>query len=360
MTLVAITYNLKKKPAKGLPEDFYSEFDEKSTISAIESAIRKAGFKTARIEADEKAYIKLKKMRPDFVFNIAEGLRGRSRESQIPAMLELLEIPYLASDPTTLSIGLNKAMTKDMLIQNRIPTAAFQVFYKADEKLLRKLHFPLMVKPLYEGSSKGIKNDCVVKNDAELRKKLSEIIAAYEQPALVEEFLSGRELTVAVIGNDEPIALPILEIVFDSLPPEANPIYSYEAKWVWDTKENPINVVSCPARISPYLKRRIEKIAIQTYRALNVRDWCRIDMRLGKHNRPYVLEINPLPGIGPDPVEHSNLPAMWYSMGLKYEQLINTVLYYAMKRAGINHNFKDSLAVKDLKKYVRRANRKVR
>ena len=123
MTLVAITYNLKKKPAEGLPEDFYSEFDEKSTISAIESAIRKAGFKTARIEADEKAYIKLKKMRPDFVFNIAEGLRGRSRESQIPAMLELLEIPYLASDPTTLSIGLNKAMTKDP----KAPTPAASV-----------------------------------------------------------------------------------------------------------------------------------------------------------------------------------------------------------------------------------------
>jgi D-alanine-D-alanine ligase len=360
MTLIAITYNLKRNPAKDVPDDFYIECDGESTISSIEKAIRKAGFKTARIEADDKAYPKLKKMRPDFVFNIAEGLKGKSRESQIPAMLELLQIPYTGSDPTTLSIGLNKAMTKEILIQNKVPTPAFQVFYKADEKLSRKLRFPLMVKPLYEGSSKGIKDDCLVKNDAELRKKLNEIIDAYEQPALVEEFLPGREFTVAVIGNEEPLALPIREIVFDNLPEGANPIYSYEAKWVWDTKENPIDVGVCPAKLSPYLRRRIEKIVIQTYKALNVRDWCRIDLRLGKNKRPYIIEINPLPGISPDPEEHSCLPAIWYSMGLMHPQLINTVLYTAMKRCGIEHTFKDSLAVKDLKKHIRKTNKKVR
>ncbi|MEM3877281.1 MAG: ATP-grasp domain-containing protein, partial [Candidatus Woesearchaeota archaeon] len=295
MTLVGITYNLKKKPKKGLPKDFYSECDDETTIAAIESSIRKGGFKTVRIEADENAFIKLKKFKPDIVFNIAEGVRGRNRESQIPAMLELLGIPYTASDPATLSIGLNKAMTKEILMQNGIPTPPFQVFYKGNEKISSRLKFPMIVKPLYEGSSKGIRNNSLVKNEKQLRKKVCEIITKYEEPALVENFLSGREFTVAVIGNENPVVLPILELVFDGLPKGANPIYSYEAKWLWDTKENKINMVSCPAKINSRLRKRISELALATYKALNVRDWCRIDMRMDAHNRPQVLEINPLP-----------------------------------------------------------------
>jgi len=360
MALVAITYNLKKEPKKGLPKDFYAECDDEDTINAIEEALKKGGFRTARVEADENAFLKIKKLRPTIVFNIAEGIKGRNRESQIPAMLEVLGIPYTASDPMTLSIGLNKAMTKQILMQNNIPTPPFQIFYTKDDKISKKLKFPLIVKPLYEGSSKGIKNDSLVRTEAELRRKVEEITLNYDEPALVENFLSGREFTVAVIGNEDPVALPILELVFDQLPEGANPIYSFEAKWLWDTKEKKINMVSCPARISARLRKRIEAIALQTYKALNVRDWCRIDIRLDSKNRPNVLEINPLPGIIPDPEEHSNLPTMWYSMGLKYEQLINTVLYHAAKRYGLNLKFKRGMVINDIKKRVEKAYRSIR
>ncbi len=354
MTLrVAITYNLKKTPPKGLPEDFYAEFDNEDTINSIKRALEKGGFRVIKIEADEKAYLKFKKYRPDFVFNMAEGLRGKNRESHIPAMLEVLEIPYTGSDPSTLSIGLNKAMTKEILMHNKIPTAPFQVFYKPDEKLSRKVSFPMIVKPLYEGSSKGIKNDSVVRNEKELRKKLSEVIGIYEQPALVENFLDGREFTVAVIGNEDPVVLPIRELVFDDLPEGANPIYSYEAKWVWDTPEHPIHIGVCPAKIPNHTKRRIEKIALETYKALGCRDLCRIDIRLGKRNRPYILEVNPLPGIPPRPEDHGCLPGIWYSMNLQYEQLINTVMYHAMKRYGIENGLKEPLIINDLRKYTK-------
>ncbi|MCX6709796.1 MAG: ATP-grasp domain-containing protein [Candidatus Woesearchaeota archaeon] len=320
----------------------------------MKKSLEMSGFRVVKVEADDKAYIKLKKIKPDFVFNIAEGLGGKSRESHIPAMLEVLEIPYTGSDPSTLSIGLNKAMTKEILEQHKIPTAPFQVFYAPEDRLNRKVSFPLIVKPLYEGSSKGIKDNSVVKNERELREKLKEVIENYEQPALVENFLPGREFTVGVIGNDEPVALPIREIVFDKFPEGANKIYSYEAKWVWDTPENPIDVGVCPAKLPAHMKKRIEKLAVDTYRVLECRDWSRVDIRLGKRNRPYVLEINPLPGIPPDPSEHGCLPSIWYSMGLKYEQLINTVLYHAMKRYGIEGKLREAHIIKDLKREKRK------
>ena len=189
------------------------------------------------------------------------------------------------------------------------------------------------MKPLHEGSSKGIYNASVVRTDEELHRQVKRVIGEYKEPALVEKFLTGREFTVAVLGNDSDLRiLPIVEIRFDSLPDGVNPIYSYEAKWIWDTIENPIDVHECPAKISLRLQKEIEAICRDTYRVLRCRDWCRIDIRLDEQDRPNVLELNPLPGILPNPEEHSCFPQAARAAGMDYNTLINAVLNAGIKR----------------------------
>lgn len=343
---VGLTYNLRREITPGLPEDFYVEFDEETTVSAIAEALEKGGCEVSRIEADEEAYFKLKSIKPDIVFNIAEGLRGESRESHIPTILEMLNIPYTGSGPATLAIALNKALTNRILKASGIPSTNFQVFERADDKLRRNLKFPLIVKPLAEGSSKGIRNDSLVRDESSLRKKISWIIETYKQPALVEEFLPGREFTVGLIGNENPVVLPIVEILVDKLPEGANPIYSYEAKWVWDTPSKPLDIFQCPANITRDLEEKIKRIAIKTFKVLNCRDLCRIDMRLDENGMPHVLEVNPLPGLIPDPKAHSCLPEAARAAGFTYDQLICTILWQALKRYNMQHLFKSLDLVK--------------
>src|SRR3989304_10393236 len=212
---VALTYNQKKETgeAKALPPDFYAECDEPETVNAVRDAIEERHGEVSMIEADEDAFEKLRRTRPDIVFNMAEGLWGESREAQIPAMLEMLRIPYTGSNPLTLGLCLNKARAKEVLAYYGIPTARFMVAAKPSLEIEKYLSFPMIVKPLFEGSSKGIKNDSIVKTSAELRNKVTSVLGEYAQPALVEEYLSGREFTVALIGNGERLnVLPIVEI----------------------------------------------------------------------------------------------------------------------------------------------------
>ncbi len=340
---VGLTYNLRRKVSanENLPEDFYIEFDDEETVDAIASALKMGGCKVIKIEANEDAYSKLRRLKPDIVFNIAEGFRGESRESHIPVILEMLGIPYTGSGPDTLAICLNKALTHKILSAYGIPSPNFQVFRRADEKLSDCLNFPLVVKPLAEGSSKGIRSSSLVKDEQNLRKQVLWIIETYNQPAIVEEFLPGREFTVGLIGNENPIVLPIVEIRIDKLPNGASPIYSYEAKWVWDTPEKPLDIFECPASISLNLENKIKDIATQTFKVLNCRDLCRIDMRLDSESTPRVLEVNPLPGLIPNPDAHSCLPEAARAAGLTYEQLICTILWQALKRYGLQDLIKD-------------------
>jgi len=343
MTLkVGLTYNLKRQPSadEGLPEDFYVEYDDEETVDAIAKALRKGGCKVKKIEADEKAYSKLKRLKPDIVFNVSEGLRGESRESHIPAMLEMLGIPYTGSGPLTLAISLNKALTHQLLSVNGVPSPSFQVFTREDERIDEKLRFPFVVKPLLEGSSKGVRGSSLVRDEKSLRRQVSWVIKTYNQPAIVEEFLPGREFTVGLIGNDNPTVLPIVEILLDKLPSGASPIYSYEAKWVWDTPEKPFDISRCPADIPPKLEKEIRRIAVKTFKVLNCRDICRIDMRLDENGKPRVLEVNPLPGLIPNPDAHSCLPEAARAAGYTYDQLICTILWQALKRYDLQHPFK--------------------
>ncbi|MBI5048721.1 MAG: ATP-grasp domain-containing protein [Deltaproteobacteria bacterium] len=329
-----------------LPPDFFAEWDDEDTIEAVRTAL--AGrHNVVMIEADENAYEKLKSFRPQIVFNIAEGLWGQSRESQIPAMLDMLRIPYTGSGPLSLGICLDKARAKEILMHHGIPTPKFTIYdlrfmnlkignRQSKIENLKPLSFPLIVKPLYEGSSKGVRNNSVVNNTAELKERAEWVIAEYKQPALVEEFLEGREFTVAMIGNGNDVkTLPIVEINYSSLPSGVNPIYSYEAKWIWDTPDNPLEIFKCPADIGNKLKKDIETVCKAAFNILDIKDWCRIDIRLDAKENPHILELNPLPGILPDPKSNSCFPKAARAAGMDYDKLINIVLDTACKRHGI-------------------------
>jgi len=251
-------------------------------------------------------------------------------------MLEMLGIPYLASDPLTLAICLDKSRTKEILSYYRIPTAPFAVIRTIDEFEDARVRFPSIVKPLHEGSSKGIYDSSVVRDAEELAREVTKIIQAYRQPALVEEFLPGREFTVAILGNGESArALPIVEIMFDALPAGMNAIYSYEAKWILDTTEKPLEIYECPARLTPELQDSIASLSLRAYRALGCRDWSRVDVRLDAHGTPHILEVNPLPGILPRVEDNSCLPKAARAAGMNYNQLINAVLDIALQRYGL-------------------------
>ncbi|MCX7876604.1 MAG: ATP-grasp domain-containing protein [Melioribacteraceae bacterium] len=285
------------------------------------------------IEANEDAFEKFRKSKIDIVFNVAECLNGTSREAQIPAMLDMLKIPYTGSDPLTLTTCLDKARTKEVLSYYKIPTSKFLLVNSINELKNFNLEFPVIIKPLAEGSSKGIFNSSFINNINDLENNLSQLINDYKQPFLVEEFLPGREFTVALIGNDDELeVLPIIELNLNELPKELAPIYSYEAKWVVDTKENPLNIFSCPANISNNLEIQIKDIAKETFKVLRCKDWCRIDIRLDENDLPNVIEVNPLPGILPDPDDNSCFPKAARTAGMNYEEMINRVLFTAAKR----------------------------
>jgi D-alanine-D-alanine ligase len=234
---------------------------------------------------------------------------------------------------------LDKSRTKEILSYYKIPTAPFSVVRSPDEEA--RVSLPAIVKPLHEGSSKGIYNTSVVRNIDELEREVSTILTSYDQPALVEKYLDGREFTVGILGNGEEIrTLPIVEIKFDGLPAGVNHIYSYEAKWIWDTITNPLDIFQCPADIDDDLREEIETICKDAYRVMGCRDWSRIDVRLDDGGKPQIIEINPLPGILPKQEDNSCLPKAARAAGMSYNQLINTVLDIAMKRCRVvpGHN----------------------
>lgn len=315
--------------------DTYAEWDTEETIHAVKAALEERHTVTM-IEADEDAHQKFPRIQPDIVFNIAEGLRGPSRESQIPAILEMLGIPYTGSDPVTLGICLDKSRAKEILSFYRVPTPAFHVASSLAELDTVSVPLPCVVKPLHEGSSKGILNSSLVYTRRELAEQVERVLSNYEEPALIEKFLSGREFTVALLGNGSSLRVfPIIEMRLDKLPRGVNPLYSYEAKWVWDQSDHPVDMYDCPARIDPGLEREIRETCVRAFQVLRCRDWCRIDLRLDEHNVPHILELNPLPGILPNPDDHSAFPMAARAGGLSYNSMLNAVLDAAILRYGL-------------------------
>jgi len=333
---VALTYSLRPVTAarSALPDDTYAEWDEPETITAVQAALATA-HEVVLIEDNSELVTRLRAGAPDIVFNLAEGLTGPDREARLPALLERWHMPFTGSSSHTLRTCLDKAKAKGVLLQHGLPTPAHAVVYHA-QTFPALPGFPLIVKPLHEGSSKGIAEASVVHTPAALQTRVAHVLETYHQPALVETFLPGREFTVALVGNGPEITVfPLVEICFTALPPGAVPLYSYAAKWLWDTPAQPLNILRCPADIPADLAHTIADLCCRAFVALECRDWCRIDVRLDAHGQPHILELNPLPGILPDPARHSCFPTAAAAAQLSYPDLIRRVLSHAGQRYGL-------------------------
>ena len=320
------------------PEDEYAEWDSAETIDAVARALSRHG-QVIRLEATDDFPQRLRETRPDIVFNIAEGLRGPNREAHVPAICEFYGIPYSGSDPFTLALCLDKARTKEILRAHGVPTADW-VVVRSERQLAAldasALRYPLFAKPVHEGSSKGITERNLVAEPARLRGVVAELLDRYQQPVIVEAFLPGAELTAGVLGNGaEARVLPLVGMNFGALPEGALPIYGFEAKWLWDRPENPLQIFECPARLDDAQRREVEDVVLRTYAALGCRDWSRIDVRFDASGRANVVEVNPLPGILPDPADNSCLPKAARAAGLDYDALIGACLHAAAARHGI-------------------------
>lgn len=332
---IAFTFNVKHhKPDKNdklsLQE---AEFDEPSTIAGIKKALESLGHKVYLVEADERAYSKFKKLRDtcgiDLVFNYSEGLRGEDREAQIPAMLEMLGIPYTGPSPLGYALGLNKARTKQILRFFKIPTPDWQVILSSREKI--NIPYPLIIKPIAEGSSKGIFAESLVTNKKKLKRALEKVLKDYQQPALVETFLPGREFTVGVIGTP-PVVLPLVEVTFNELPEKMPRFDHFEAKWIYDNPQSLTDPLICPAPLKIPLRRKIEKICLEAFAVLGLRDWARFDVRLDEKGKPSILEVNCPPGINPDPKENSRFVRAAYVAGDTFPQLLAKIIASACLR----------------------------
>lgn len=338
---VAFCYNVRHvKPDINNPQYILeAEFDEPQTIKGIKHTLKKLGHTVFLVEADENAYLKFKKLKKeiDLVFNIAEGIYGQDREAQIPAMLEMLQIPYTGPKPLSYALGLDKAKTKEILLANSIPTARWQVV-KQTKDLKKSLinFFPVIVKPVGEGSSKGIQVANLARNFQELRKITAKLLRQFSQPVLIEEFLSGREFTVALIGQPARV-LPLIEITFDKLPQGMPPFDHFEAKWIYDNPASGFDPLICPAKISARLAKQIKDYSLKAFNALGMADWARLDIRLNAKGLPHIIEINCPPGIMPDPKENSRFPRAARAAGLSYQNMIKTILKSACRRYHLNY-----------------------
>jgi len=329
MKIVGLTYDLKTdyRFKDGDPEDANAEFDHPSTIDVIAAAIEANGFKVERIGNAENLLEKLPNLKADIVFNISEGLTGRNRESQVPILLEMAGIPFVGADALTLGLTLDKVMAKKIFIAEKIPTPKFFEVSSAAELININHHkFPLIVKPRFEGSSKGLSESSRVETREELARQVDYVVTSYKQPALIEEFIAGQEFTVALVGNDPVEILPVVQIKIDGKLKLNNKFYTF-ARITSDRLE-----YICPAKIPQELKKKIDELALKTYKAVECRDFGRVDFRVDNEGRPYVLEINPLPSLSTEDV----FKLLAENTGITYEQMIGKILDSAIKRHNLN------------------------
>jgi D-alanine-D-alanine ligase len=344
---VAVLANIKEhdKPLPpDVPPDAGADYDYIETINSIRAAIETDNHKTFFIQADTNLPYALKEIKPDICFNIAEGLGGDAREAQIPALLELLKIPYTGSRVLTNAISLDKNLTKRIWRDRSLPVAPFQEFTFGDEPLRPEMRFPLFVKPSREGTGMGVDTKAIVNTEAELRERANYVIRMYNQPALIEIFLPGREFTVGVLGRHDTVLysrhpewydkdgfhrLPILEL--DSSRSVTPGIYGIEAKAQSVGSQGAPNYL-CPAPLDPDLTKKLQHLAYRAHVVLGALDISRTDIRLDAEGQPRLIEINTLPGLTPG---YSDLCLQAASEGISYEDLILEILYLGASRWGL-------------------------
>jgi len=333
---IGLTYNEKPESASAealdSSNDAFAEWDDPSTIAAVEQALGLFG-SVIRLEADQNFPQNLALARPDLVFNMAEGLHGQSREALVPAICEYLAVPYTGSDPLTLALSLHKGRTKETLAYRGVPTAPFICVDALTGLERMALPFPVFVKPIAEGSGKGVFTTNLCATPHALHERVRFLLERYAEPVLIETYLPGPEFTVAILGNGvEAYCLPVVGFDFSTLPQGEAPVYGYEAKWVWDRPEAPLAIFRCPAPVPAALYREVERTALDAYHALGCRDWCRVDLRVDRFGVPNILELNPLPGVIPDPAMNSCFPKAARAAGFAYDELIQEVVRIAWRR----------------------------
>ena len=325
--LIGLTYDLRDEYLQmGFSEDETAEFDREGTISSIENTLAELGYQTRRIGHIKNLVDFLSRgERWDLVFNIAEGLYGAGREAQVPALLDAYQIPYVFSGPLVMALTLDKALTKIIVKDAGVATPDHAVVYERADIQNIKLPYPLFVKPLAEGTGKGIDPESVIEGPEQLEKKCAELLERYLQPVLVETYLSGREFTVGIVGTgDKARCIGVIEIILKANAEKG--VYSY------------VNKEECEERIIYSLTDQnaedaCSALALKAWKCLRAEDGGRIDIRFDHHGKPNFLEINPLAGMHP---EHSDLPILARLKGISYLELMKMIMDSAVKKVKLD------------------------
>jgi D-alanine-D-alanine ligase len=354
---IAIIANLKNNVAldSEAPPDALAEYDYLETVQSIAQVYQSAGHETFILEANKTLLDTVRQTNPDICFNFSEGLRGEAREAHVPALLEMLGIPYTGSNVLTSAIALNKSMAKCVWRQHGLPTPDFQVFHSGDEAVKAELSFPLFVKPLREGSGKGVNPLSIVHDEAHLREQARWLIKTYRQPALVEAYLPGREFTVGLIGNTRTSSQPLRSPVYNERGFHVFPIeevdtantnspgaYGISCKSV-DMGDKNCPIITIPASIPQALEMEIKQLAMDAFEALGCFDIARVDFRLDAAGRPNLVEINQVPGLRP---HQSDLCLSADAEGFPYETLVSEVLNLALERYGLLHYVRKPIPIR--------------
>jgi len=325
--LVGLTYDIKSTPPKRAPKDAYAEHDSPETISAVEEALKAGGHRVVRIGNSTALLEKLQRQKCDIVFNIAEGISGRNRESEVPILLDLAGIPYTGPDALALSVALDKSAAKKIFKYHGIPTPRYSLAASAAGIAIPVgMKFPVIVKPAYEGSAKGIGADSVVNDMRSLERKAAYVIGTYKQPALIEEFVEGWEFTVGVIGNARMSVLPAVERHVCA----KSGLSSHVVEKCGHAKANTGYRELLGSEAA--LEARIGALAAEAFLALECRDFARFDFRVSaRGKRVFMLEANPLPSLSKD----DYFAMVAELQGISYSDMINMMFAAALERCGL-------------------------